>query len=36
MHGRFALKRSVRSARLVFLVSVIYLPAVLGLMVLDR
>ncbi len=32
----FALKRSVRSARLVFLVSVIYLPAVLGLMVLDR
>jgi protoheme IX farnesyltransferase len=32
----FALRRSVRSARLVFLVSVIYLPAVLGLMVLDR
>ena len=32
----FALKRSVRAARLVFLVSVLYLPAVLGLMVLDR
>ncbi|HSD71250.1 MAG TPA: heme o synthase [Thermoanaerobaculia bacterium] len=32
----FALRRSVRAARLVFLVSVLYLPAVLGLMVLDR
>ena len=32
----FAVKRSVRAARVVFLVSVLYLPAVLGLMVLDR
>jgi protoheme IX farnesyltransferase len=32
----FALRRSIRAARLVFLVSVLYLPAVLGLMVLDR
>ena len=32
----FALTRSVRTARWVFLVSVLYLPAVLGLMVLDR
>jgi protoheme IX farnesyltransferase len=32
----FALARSVRTARWVFLVSVLYLPAVLGLMVLDR
>ena len=32
----FALRRSVRAARLVFLVSVLYLPAVLALMVLDR
>lgn len=32
----FALRRSVAAARLVFLVSVLYLPAVLGLMVLDR
>ena len=39
MQGRaiaFAVKRTVRSARVVFLVSVLYLPAVLGLMVLDR
>ncbi len=32
----FAVKRSVKAARVVFLVSVLYLPAVLGLMVLDR
>jgi heme o synthase len=32
----FALTRSVRMARWVFLVSVLYLPAVLGLMVIDR
>jgi protoheme IX farnesyltransferase len=32
----FALKRSVKAARLVFLASVLYLPAVLGLMVIDR
>lgn len=32
----FALQRSVRAARWVFLVSVLYLPAVLALMVLDR
>jgi heme o synthase len=32
----FAFRRSVRAARLVFLVSVLYLPAVLALMVLDR
>ena len=32
----FALARSVRSARWVFFASVLYLPAVLGLMVLDR
>jgi protoheme IX farnesyltransferase len=32
----FALARSVRAARWVFLASVLYLPAVLGLMVLDR
>jgi heme o synthase len=32
----FAIRRSVRSARWVFLASVLYLPAVLGLMVLDR
>jgi heme o synthase len=32
----FAFARSVRTARWVFLVSVLYLPAVLGLMVLDR
>ena len=32
----FALKRSVKAARLVFLASVLSLPAVLGLMVLDR
>jgi len=32
----FAVKRSVRAARIVFLVSVLYLPAVLGLMVFDR
>ena len=32
----FALQRSVRAARGVFLASVLYLPAVLGLMVLDR
>lgn len=32
----FAVRRSVRSARSLFLVSVLYLPAVLGLMVLDR
>jgi protoheme IX farnesyltransferase len=32
----FAFARSVKTARWVFLVSVLYLPAVLGLMVLDR
>jgi heme o synthase len=32
----FALRRSVKAARLVFLASVLYLPAVLGLMVIDR
>jgi heme o synthase len=32
----FAIRRSVRAARWVFLASVLYLPAVLGLMVLDR
>ena len=32
----FAVKRSVKAARIVFLASVLYLPAVLGLMVLDR
>lgn len=32
----FALRRTVRAARLVFLASVLYLPAVLGLMVLGR
>lgn len=32
----FAVQRSVRAARWVFLASVLYLPAVLGLMVLDR
>ena len=32
----FALRRSMKSARWLFLVSVLYLPAVLGLMVLDR
>ncbi|MEO8349145.1 MAG: heme o synthase [Acidobacteriota bacterium] len=32
----FAVKRSLRTARWLFLVSVLYLPAVLGLMVLDR
>lgn len=32
----FALKRSVKAARLVFIASVLYLPAVLGLMVIDR
>jgi protoheme IX farnesyltransferase len=32
----FARERSVRAARWVFLASVLYLPAVLGLMVLDR
>jgi protoheme IX farnesyltransferase len=32
----FAFARSIQTARLVFLVSVLYLPAVLGLMVLDR
>jgi protoheme IX farnesyltransferase len=32
----FAVRRSTRSARWLFLVSVLYLPAVLGLMVLDR
>lgn len=32
----FAVERSVRAARWVFLASVLYLPAVLGLMVLDR
>jgi len=32
----FALSRSVRAARWLFLASVLYLPAVLGLMVLDR
>ena len=32
----FAVLRSTRSARWLFLVSVLYLPAVLGLMVLDR
>jgi protoheme IX farnesyltransferase len=32
----FARERSVRAARLVFLASVLYLPAVLALMVLDR
>lgn len=32
----FAFARSIRTARWVFLVSVLYLPAVLGLMVLDR
>lgn len=32
----FAIRRSLKSARWLFLVSVLYLPAVLGLMVLDR
>lgn len=32
----FALRRSLKAARWLFLVSVLYLPAVLGLMVLDR
>ena len=32
----FAWKRSARAARLLFLVSVLYLPALLGLMVFDR
>ena len=32
----FAVRRTVRAARLVFLASVLYLPAVLGLMVLGR
>lgn len=32
----FAVRRSLQSARWLFLVSVLYLPAVLGLMVLDR
>ena len=32
----FAIRRSLRTARWVFFVSVLYLPAVLGLMVLDR
>ena len=32
----FAVRRSLKSARWLFLVSVLYLPAVLGLMVLDR
>ncbi len=32
----FAVKRSIAAARRVFFVSVLYLPAVLGLMVLDR
>lgn len=32
----FAVRRSLASARWLFLVSVLYLPAVLGLMVLDR
>jgi protoheme IX farnesyltransferase len=34
--GAFAVRRSLKSARWLFLVSVLYLPAVLGLMVLDR
>lgn len=32
----FAIRRTLRSARWLFLVSVLYLPAVLGIMVLDR
>lgn len=32
----FAIRRSLKAARWLFLVSVLYLPAVLGLMVLDR
>ena len=33
---RFAWKRSVAAARALFLVSILYLPALLGLLVFDR
>jgi protoheme IX farnesyltransferase len=34
--ARFFLQRSLAAARLLFLVSILYLPIVLGLMVFDR